>query len=241
MFGRSARLRRYQTCVYWFQRACLNPQYKEADRPPMIEWLLIRHAETAWNMARRIQGHSDVPLNANGMQQARLIAERLSDIDLAAIYSSNSSRAFVTARMIADANGAGVTVRPELREKSYGEWEGMTGPEIQAAHPEEFALWQDVRDPAFSVTGGESDLDVRARVRLLIEDLRSAHEDGERIALVGHGGSLRAIASELLGIPPTAGTMLWLANTSVSTLRLHDRFTALHNWNDASHLRNHNG
>ena len=94
----------------------------------MIEWLLIRHAETAWNNARRIQGHSDVPLNEAGMRQTRLLAERLSDVELAAIYSSNSSRAFVTARMIADANGTGVSVRPELRERSYGEWEGMTGP-----------------------------------------------------------------------------------------------------------------
>ena len=202
----------------------------------MIEWLLIRHAETAWNNARRIQGHSDVPLNEAGMRQTRLLAERLSDVELAAIYSSNSSRAFVTARMIADANGTGVMVRPELREKSYGEWEGMTGPEIQAAYPEEFALWQNEHDPAFSAPGGESDIDVRARVRILIEDLRSAHEDGQRIALVGHGGSLRAIASELMGIPVDAGTMLWLDNTSVSTLRLHDRFTALHSWNDAAHL-----
>ena len=203
----------------------------------MIEWLLIRHAETAWNVARRIQGHSDVPLNPTGMQQARLLAERLKDVELAAIYSSNSSRAFLTARMVADATGTGLTVRPELREKSYGEWEGMTGPEIQAAYPEEFDLWQDDRDPAFSAPGGESDLEVRARVRLLIEELRSAHEDGERITLVGHGGSLRALASELLHIPAEAGSMLWLANASISTLRLHDSFTALHTWNDAGHLQ----
>ncbi len=203
----------------------------------MIEWLLIRHAETAWNNARRIQGHSDVPLNETGMRQARQLAERLSDIELATIYSSTSSRAFVTARMVADAIGAGVTVRPELREKSYGKWEGMTGSEIQAAYPDEFALWQSERDPAFSAPGGESDLDVRKRVRILLDELRPAHEDGQRIALVGHGGSLRAIASELMGIPAEAGTMLWLANTSVSTLRLHDSFTALHAWNDASHLQ----
>ena len=203
----------------------------------MIEWLLIRHGETAWNTARRIQGHSDVPLNATGMQQARQLAERLSGVELDVIYSSNSSRAFVTARMVADATGTAVTVRPDLRERSFGEWEGMTGPEIQAGYPQEFALWQNVRDPGFAAPGGESDLELRARMRLLIEDLRSAHKDGQRIVLVGHGSSLRALASELLGIPAETGAMLLLANTGISTLRLHKNFTALHVWNDASHLQ----
>ena len=207
----------------------------------MIEWLLIRHAETGWNASRRIQGHSDVPLNDAGRKQARKLASRLSDVELAAVYSSDSSRALDTAGAFTSDRGLDITVRLELREKSYGVWEGKTGPEIEASHPDEFAIWQNVRDPSFKVPGGESDLDVRARVRLLVEDLRSSYGDGDRIALVGHGGSLRALASEVLGIPPSAGTMLWLANASVSTLRVHDRFTALHGWNDASHLQGETG
>ena len=201
----------------------------------MSKWMLIRHGETEWNATGRIQGHSDVPLNDAGKRQARLLGERLSNIDLAAVYASDSSRALdTTCAVIAD-RSMDVTVRVELREKSYGEWEGKTGPAIRASHPEEFAIWQNERDPSFAAPGGESELDLRARVCPLIEDLRRLHGDGETIALVAHGGSLRALASELLCIPASAGSMLWLANTGVSTLRVHDRFTTLHRWNDASH------
>ena len=83
------------------------------------------------------------------------------DVELAAVYSSDSSRALDTAGAFTSDRGLDITVRLELREKSYGVWEGKTGPEIEASHPDEFAIWQNVRDPSFKVPGGESDLDVR--------------------------------------------------------------------------------
>ena len=202
----------------------------------MQKWLLIRHGETEWNASGRIQGHSDVPLNDAGRRQARLLGERLSGVELAAVYSSDAARALDTARAVAAGRDIGVTVRGQLREKSYGEWEGKTGPEVKAGYPEEFVRWQVQRDVSFVAPGGESESELRARVRAAADGLRRSHGDGETIAVVGHGGSLRALASELLGIPTASGAMLWLGNTSVSELRIHERYVALHRWNDTSHL-----
>ncbi len=102
----------------------------------MTEIILARHGETDWNSGRRVQGHTDIPLNAAGVDQARALAEQLAGEPLTAVFSSDLSRALDTARAVADVHGLEVTVDPRLREKNFGTWEGLTDVEIAERFPE---------------------------------------------------------------------------------------------------------
>ena len=131
----------------------------------MTELIFIRHGETDWNRARRFQGCIDIALNATGLEQARHTADRLQDHRLAAVYSSHLGRARETARPIAEALGLAVAIEPELRERSYGAFEGQTHDELLRNHPEAYQRWRD-RVPDYELPGGgESLVALRARVR----------------------------------------------------------------------------
>ena len=105
--------------------------------------LLIRHGETAWNAVRRLQGHIDIPLNAEGERQAAALARALAGEKLDAIVSSDLQRAMQTARAVAaQHNGLALRTDPQLRERAYGVFEGMLYNDIQDEYPADFALWQ---------------------------------------------------------------------------------------------------
>ena len=99
----------------------------------------MRHGETDWNLDRRLQGHADRPLNDTGREQARGLAAELAEEELEAVYSSDLSRAQETARIVAGARGLDVTELPELRERHFGSWEGLTDDEIHERFPQEVA------------------------------------------------------------------------------------------------------
>lgn len=117
--------------------------------------ILIRHGETSWNTETRIQGHTDIDLNARGRWQAQRLAAALVDEGLAAIYSSDLSRAHSTALAVAQTSGLEVRVKPVLRERAFGTFEGRTFAEIEAQWPEDARRWRS-RDPSFGPPGGES-------------------------------------------------------------------------------------
>src|SRR4051794_13580768 len=152
----------------------------------MADLLLVRHGETDWNRDHRVQGHTDIPLNAAGLAQARELAESLSDTRLEAVYSSDLARALQTAEAVARVQGLEVTVDPALREKNFGSWEGLTDVQIAQRFPDEArGRWGD----------GETTEEVAARVLAAIERIRGRH-DGEPVLVVSHGGALRAILDD---------------------------------------------
>ena len=153
----------------------------------MTELLLTRHGETNWNRDRRIQGHTDVPLNAVGLEQARALADQLADEKLIAVRSSDLARARVTAEIIAQVHGLEVTVDRDLREKNFGSWEGLTDTEIADRFPDAVrGRWGD----------GETTEEVAQRAVAAIERIRQRHPTG-RVLVVSHGGALRAILDHL--------------------------------------------
>src|SRR4029079_3482461 len=101
----------------------------------MTTILLARHGETDWNVERRVQGHSDTPLNDTGRGQARALAEELAGEPIDAVYSSDLVRAHETARLVAEQRGLDVTAIRDLREKHFGTWEGLTDVEIHDRFP----------------------------------------------------------------------------------------------------------
>src|SRR5204862_3415424 len=103
--------------------------------------LLARHGETDWNRDRRWQGHADRPLTERGRAQATELAERLADIALDAVYSSDLRRARETAEAVAQAQGVDLVQLAELREVSVGSWEGWTRAEAETRCREGFRRW----------------------------------------------------------------------------------------------------
>lgn len=153
----------------------------------MTEILLARHGETDWNVGRRVQGHTDIPLNAAGVEQARRLAEQLASEPLTGVFSSDLSRALHTATAVADVHRLPVTVDPRLREKNFGTWEGLTDVEIGERFPDAIrGQWGD----------GETTEQVAERVLSVLEDIRLQHPTGP-VLVVSHGGPLRAALAAL--------------------------------------------
>jgi broad specificity phosphatase PhoE len=158
--------------------------------------LLARHGETDWNRDRRWQGHADRPLTDRGRAQATALAERLADIALDAVYSSDLRRARETAEAVAWAQGLDVVALPELREVNVGSWQGLSRDEAEAQFPEGFRRW------LAGGTGwddGETYAEMSTRVLAAVDRVASDHEGG-RILIVSHGGPIRAIHGAALGM-----------------------------------------
>jgi len=144
----------------------------------------VRHGETDWNLGRRLQGHSDRPLNETGRGQAQALAEELADEPLEAVYASDLSRADETARIVANAHDLEVTTLPELRERHFGTWEGLSDAEIKERFADQIAEG--------TLGDGETREQMDRRVLEALRRIAGAHPDGT-VLVVSHGGPLRAV------------------------------------------------
>ena len=149
----------------------------------MTTLLLARHGETDWNSERRVQGHTDRPLNSIGLAQARELAGTLEHEPLDAVYSSDLSRAYDTALAVAEPRGLAVVRVAGLRERHFGTWEGLTDTEILRRFPEASSgPWGD----------GETPAEMTARVVDALRAVAAQHAGGQ-VLVVSHGGPMRAI------------------------------------------------
>jgi probable phosphoglycerate mutase len=200
--------------------------------------IAIRHGETAWNVATRLQGHLDIGLNERGQWQAQRAAEALAEEDINAIYASDLSRARATAQAIADrtSNPAARTVHLHsgLRERGFGIFEGQTYAQIAAGWPEESARWRQ-RDPHFAPHGGESLTQLRERINHTIHAIASQHI-GEQIVLVAHGGVMDALY-RLATRQDIESPRTWdLGNAAINRLLWTPDGLSLVGWSDTRHL-----
>lgn len=182
--------------------------------------LVLRHGESTWNAALRWQGWADPPLSDQGERQAEAAVARLADAGLTSVASSNLARACQTAEILA----AGlrlrpVTVDPDLRERSVGEWEGLTVDEIEAGWPGQMTAYRERRIP--SPPGGEDAPTLMARTSAALGRLARAHP-GERVLVVSHGGVIRTLERALghpsmaAGVPNLGGRWFhWFDGTLV--------------------------
>ena len=203
---------------------------------------LIRHGETDWNRVKRIQGHTDIPLSAEGERQAGLLGARIAR-EVAAhgrvfdhVLTSDLRRAVQTAEPVARACGLPLVRTASLRERHYGIFETRMPDEILAQFPQDYARWQR-RDPDFVIPGGESARGFYTRITEAIGQLLRDHP-GQHLALVAHGGVLDCcyrLATQLALTEPRAYPLL---NASVNRLA-HDglRWRVL-SWGDVTHLDN---
>ena len=176
-----------------------------------------RHGRTAWNAERRFQGQTDVPLDDTGVAQAEAAARALARLTPVRIVSSDLSRAHATAEALAALTGLEVLVDPGLRETYAGDWQGLTRSELEERYGDELAAWSagsDVRPG-----GGETRLEVAARVVAVVERELGHVEPGRTLVVATHGGAARAAIGALLGLPPEHWAALGvLANCAWSVL-----------------------
>lgn len=193
---------------------------------------LIRHGETDWNRAMRIQGQSDTELNAEGMEQARRLGARMARWRIDRAITSDLARARETARLILGDREVTLETDQRLRERHFGEWEGLTREEVEARDAAAARHWRE--EPwTFRPPGGESLADVARRATPVVEELRG--EPGH-ILIVSHGGTLQTILRHLLGWPDGSGPKLILFNTGLTVVRLWPDHVRLERFNDVGHL-----
>ena len=197
--------------------------------------LAVRHGETAWNRATRIQGHTDIGLNEHGIWQAEQLAQALSDQDIAACYASDLSRAQATANAVALRHQLPVHTHLGLRERCFGEFEGRTWVELEAAHPVETLAWRK-RVPDFAPPGGESLLQLQARVVGAVSELAAQHP-GEQILMVAHGGVLDILYRAATRLDLQAPRSWELPNTAINRLLWTPEGLSLVGWADTGHLQ----
>jgi probable phosphoglycerate mutase len=156
---------------------------------------LTRHGETAWNALGRLQGHTDIELNDVGRAQARALAAGLGADGVAGVWTSDLSRARETGGIIAAALGLpDPQVDPDLRERHFGVFEGLTRDEIAAQHPEAWRAW---REHTAAPPGGEPRDAAVARLTRVLG--RLAGDDGGPLLVISHGGVMRLWLMEVLG------------------------------------------
>ncbi|MTV50226.1 alpha-ribazole phosphatase [Heliobacillus mobilis] len=200
----------------------------------MTRVYLIRHGETEWNQIRRYQGHSDVALSDRGREQAQRLVKRMAKEKVDRVHASDLSRAVETARAVAEAKGIEVVLDARFRECNFGAWEGLTFPEIEKAYPEEIKIWN--RTPAkVCLPGGESFPIVQQRAFAALQELIAKH-DGENIAIVAHGGTIRTLLCAILDVDLDRAWQFRQDNTALNVIDFYDGKGIIERINDVTHL-----
>jgi probable phosphoglycerate mutase len=181
---------------------------------------LIRHGETTWNAERRLQGHTDIPLNAKGVLQARQMAQALKNTKrlFDVLYTSDLKRAADTANAIVELFGLEARVDVALRERHFGALQGLSIQEAPLLQP---AIWQAhiARDLDHELEGGESIQQFALRVQTVLDKIQEQHS-GKTVLLVSHGGTLdmmyriasrQALSTERVASVPNA-SLNWITH-----------------------------
>jgi alpha-ribazole phosphatase len=197
--------------------------------------LLSRHGQTDFNAGARFQGQTDTPLSDLGREQARRLGERLAREDIDAAYASDLSRARETAEIALAERAIPVRLDARLREVAFGRWEGLTFAEIERKYPGDVVARERDRVHFAQPGGGESLVQLGARVQAFIAEVLPRHE-GRSVLMVAHGGTVNAAISTLLDIPLTSWSRLRNNNGNVSVIEFGSSGPCLRHFNDTCHL-----
>lgn len=199
--------------------------------------LLIRHGQTDWNMQGKWQGMMDIPLNTAGIDQAHALAQRLKAQPIDAIYSSDLSRARVTAEISAQLLNLPVHQDQRFRELNLGVFQGMTYPEISSKYPNELESSR-IDYMGFTYPQGESRMDMQNRVYAALLDALQ-NESAQEIAIFSHGGTIRSLLLRLFSAQKELISSTSLQNTSVTYIETDGYTHSLLDLATTDHLEVH--
>lgn len=179
--------------------------------------IYIRHGHTDFPSDRiYCDSREDPPLSEKGQRQASSLPGLLSDVKLSAIYTSPCARTLETARSLAAHRSLPVISEERLRERHFGDWEGLYFHEIEQQYPEDYQRWK--RDNAgFAPAGGETVYALRDRLVLAITEILARHR-GETIGIVSHVGPIRVAISEAIELPLAFYRRLTIDNASITSI-----------------------
>ncbi|MBK8317867.1 MAG: histidine phosphatase family protein [Betaproteobacteria bacterium] len=195
---------------------------------------LVRHGETEWNAARRIQGQIDIGLNETGLRQAEAAGRWLKTAGIMALYSSDLKRARTTAEAIGRALGLVPVLVPEMRERRYGTFEGLTYDEAKAKYPEGYAAFEG-RNADYSFENGESLHAMFERVTSRLKEIAAAHA-GQNVVVVLHGGVLDIINRFARGNSLEAPRDFLIPNAGLNWIAAVDGKWHIETWGETAHL-----
>ncbi len=200
--------------------------------------LIIRHGETDWNAEKRLQGHLDVALNAEGERQAAALGQALQNESIDVIISSDLQRAMQTAQAIAAPHNMTVHVDPDLRERCYGAFEGLLYSEIGEHYPEAHTAWHardiDARFP-MGANRAETLREFSQRAVDAIARIATAHA-GKKIVIVAHGGVLECAYRAAKGVDLAALRNFDIFNASINRMIWDGATMQITQWSDVAHL-----
>ena len=179
--------------------------------------VLVRHAETDWNTDLRFQGHADTPLNELGRTRIGPVIEALRPWNPEIIFTSDLSRACEMAEGVGAAFGIEVIAREDLRECSYGEWEGKKLEEVRRDYGDDLDRWHR-NESGFPRGGGESLLQMQERVLAAIESIAREHT-GRTIVILSHSGPVRGVICRTFDLPIDQRYRFEVNNASLSAIR----------------------
>ena len=189
---------------------------------------LIRHGETEQNVLKVWQGHTDTPLNKNGLRQAKLLALRLKDSN-ATVYSSNLKRASETASFLSKK----IELRETLREINVGDFTGMPVGQTYSSNNE---IFQSLQDDSYQFPNGETVKEFKQRVKDELEYIFGNIENGSEAIVVTHGFFIGTAIGLSIGFNNYPFPIGNIENTSISTLIKRDSITQVNKFNDSLHL-----
>lgn len=190
---------------------------------------LIRHAQAEANLMRLFHGHVDGQLTDYGKECLKPLAARFESVKIDAVYSSDLTRARMTAAAVAQSHSLPVFTTPQLREIFAGKWEGMKYADCKDIFKEQFALFE-AADINCRPEDGESIREVAHRMKTAIDNI-IAHHKHETVVIVSHGCAIRSYLTLACGCTELG------KNTAVSQLEISDNgeITPILLW-DLSHL-----
>jgi 2,3-bisphosphoglycerate-dependent phosphoglycerate mutase len=215
--------------------------YRMATTPSTLRILLIRHGETHYNIAHRLQGQLDTELTPTGRQQARIVAVRLkskANPPPTTIYSSDLQRARITAEMILnELQHEQIKLDVRLREMCLGIFQNHTAMEAKQKFPTEWKKHQN--DSSFIIPSGESvDMFYDRCNEVLLEIAEAHYGNTHTICIVTHGGVIDAIGKSWCG---KNDIITHCENTAVCEMIFDGDCFHIENWNDVSHLYEEDG
>jgi broad specificity phosphatase PhoE len=184
-----------------------------------VEVFLVRHGETEWSLSGQHTSRTDLSLIDAGRERARAIGDELGGHRFAAVLSSPFRRALETAELAGF--GDHLEISKDLREWDYGQYEGITTPQIREENPG-WNLWRD------GCPGGESPAQIESRADRVVERISAVEGD---VLLFAHGHILRVLAARWIGLPVSGGSRLALRAGAICVLGFERETQVIERWN----------
>ena len=195
---------------------------------------IVRHAETAWNAEGRVQGQTDVPLNAVGQAQASALAATLAGERFGWIYSSDLLRVRQTADPVARKLGLPVQLDPALRERHYGLFETLTYAEVRERYPEDYARFR-MKDPEYDFRGGEGLRAFFERSMACLMGIAARHA-GDDVLIFTHGGVLEMAYRHAHRLGLSSKRVFEIPNAALNRIVIAGDEWRVLAWADCAHL-----